>query len=571
MKILLSALHHASFRSFESVVVELAARGHHVHLAADEPETMGGQQLAERLAAAHPSVSWDFVPSLEREPWFDTARRLRAGLDYARVLAPQYAASPKLRVRAEARAPRLVRWSTAVPAIGPRATRAALTRLERLMPRSALMEDYLRRQAPDVLVLASLTYSRSQQFDQLKAARALGIPVAAAVMSWDHLSSKALLHIAPDMVLVWNDVQRREAIAMHALPPGRIVVTGAQCFDQWFARAPARSREAFCGAVGLRADRPFVLWVNSVFNPPIDPPEPALVLRWLEALRGSHPALSQLGVLIRPHPERAGDWRGVNIERFENVAVHGGNPIDAGAKDDYFDALFHSAAVVGLATSAFVEAAIVGRPVLSLTLPEYRMHQGEMVHFQYLRTVGGGLLHTAPDIETHLAQLAGALAAGGGRDQRNQRFLAEFVRPGGLDVPATPVFVDAIERLAHEGTRPDASLEQHRWLRPVVGAAAARGQRGVGRWLLLDRRGDDLEDDRAHKRQAASARVEAKLGYRQEKVRRTREQRRQAFAGGRKRLKSLLRRTRYLAAVAVYRVLTAAGLGQGGVPGAGKR
>ena len=59
-----------------------------------------------------------------------------------------------------------------------------------------VLVEYLRRHAPDVVVLTSLTYSRSQQLDVLKAARQLDIPVAAAVMSWDHLSSKALLHIA---------------------------------------------------------------------------------------------------------------------------------------------------------------------------------------------------------------------------------------------------------------------------------------------------------------------------------------------------------------------------------------
>ena len=63
--------------------------------------------------------------------------------------------------------------------------------------------------APDVVVLTSLTYSRSQQLDVLKARAALGIPVAAAIMSWDHLSSKALLHVAPDVVIVWNEVQRQ--------------------------------------------------------------------------------------------------------------------------------------------------------------------------------------------------------------------------------------------------------------------------------------------------------------------------------------------------------------------------
>ena len=77
MKVLFSALHFAYFRNFESVVRGLAERGHHVHLAAEERESLGGHQLVERLAAEYdgsrggPStalragrVTWDFVPSL---------------------------------------------------------------------------------------------------------------------------------------------------------------------------------------------------------------------------------------------------------------------------------------------------------------------------------------------------------------------------------------------------------------------------------------------------------------------------------------------------------------------------
>src|SRR4029078_7756363 len=116
-----------------------------------------------------------------------------------------------------------------VPVIGPRVTRGGLKRFERLMPTSAAMLRYLREQATDIVVLTSLTYSRSQQLDLLKAARLLRIPVAAAIMSWDHLSSKALLHVAPERVLVWNQVQQDEAVTMHGLPAERVVATGAQC------------------------------------------------------------------------------------------------------------------------------------------------------------------------------------------------------------------------------------------------------------------------------------------------------------------------------------------------------
>ena len=410
MRILFAALHLAYFRNFDSVVRELAVRGHQVHLTGDEPEAMGGQALAETLAADHPGrVTWDLLPSLEDEPWFDAARRMRVSLDYVRVLDRQY--PDKLRVRTEERTARVVRWASALPLAGAPFTLAALKRFERLMPASDAMVEYLRRHAPDVVVLTSLTYSRSQQLDLLKAARVLRIPVAAAIMSWDHLSSKALLHVVPERVLVWNQVQQDEAVRMHGLPAERVVATGAQCYDQWFTRTPERSREAFCRAMGLRSDRPFVLWVHSALSPTPEPPEPQLVTRWIDALRAHpDPRLRELGVLVRPHPERLKEWAGISLDGYDNVAFHGRNPIDRASRDDYFESLYYSSAVAGLVTSAFLEAAIVGRPVLTFTLPEYRMHQEEMIHFRYLMTVAGGLLHMAPDLETHFPQLVEAVA-----------------------------------------------------------------------------------------------------------------------------------------------------------------
>jgi hypothetical protein len=567
MKILFAALHLAHFRNFESAIVELAARGHQVHLTGDEPESLGGQPLAERLAAQHPSVTWDRLPSLEQEPWFDAARRMRTALDFVRVLVPPYPA--KLRVRNEQRAARIVRWAARIPFVGQRLTLRGLTRFERMMPTSEAMLRYLQTHSPDVVVLASLTYSRSQQVDLLKAARALRIPVSAAIMSWDHLSSKALLHLAPDQIVVWNDVQKREAVEMHGLPAERIVLTGAQCYDDWFTRTPERSREQFCGAMGLDSTRPFVLWVHSALSPTPTPPEPALVRTWIKRLRASaDPSLRALGVLVRPHPERIKEWAGVTLDGLDNVVFHGRNPIDADSKHDYFDALFYSSAVVGLVTSAFLEAAIVGRPVLTLTLPEYRLHQEEMIHFRYLMTVEGGLLHRAPDFDTHFRQLAAAVALNGARDERNRRFLTAFVRPAGLDLPATPAFADALERLHREGARPHEPIEWGAWVRPVVVRMASWSRTGIFRWLMNDMRADARDDHEEETLQSLEARRTAKAARVRAKVRRKeRRARRDALMRRGREVKSALRAARYRTAVAVYRGLARAGLWRGELPG----
>jgi hypothetical protein len=492
MKVLFSALHFAYLRNFESVVRALAARGHQVHLLADEAETFGGQALAERLAAAYPGVSWGWAPSRDAEPWFPAAQKLRYALDYVRFLDSRYQDAPKLRLRNIERTPRLVRWAALRRGDSSPVRRpliAALKWVERSLPVSRALTAFFDQHKPDVVLLASLTYSRSSNLDQLKVARAAGIPVAACVMSWDHLSSKALLHVAPDLTIVGNDVQKREAIELHGIDGHRVAVTGAQCYDQWFTRRPERTREEFCAATGLDPARPFVLYVCSAMSPVPDPVEPVFVRQWLQALRASgDPVLRDAGVLVRPHPERVKEWSGISLDGFENVAVHGANPIDAGAKADYFESLYYSAAVAGLCTSAVLEAAIVGRPVLAPVLPAYRIHQQGMAHFRYLLEVAGGLLITAPTLDEHLGQLSAALAAPAGRDERNRRFVTAFVRPAGIDVEATPIFVDRVEQLAASrvaATARPARRPALQWLVGRVAAAASAGS-GPAHWLMMD-------------------------------------------------------------------------------------
>ena len=187
----------------------------------------------------------------------------------------------------------------------------------------------------------------SPQLDHLAAAQRLGVRTVLPVASWDHLSSKSLLRTVPERVILWNEKQRAEAIDMHGVPADRIVVTGAQCYDQWFDRTPALSYQAFCDRVGLRSDRPYILYVcSSLFRGTTF--EPAFTERWIQAVRGSaDPRLKDIGILVRPHPARLDEWKQVDLTGYHNVAFWGAHPVDAEAKEDYFDSLYYSSAVVG--------------------------------------------------------------------------------------------------------------------------------------------------------------------------------------------------------------------------------
>jgi hypothetical protein len=387
--------------------------------------------------------------------------------------------------------------------------------------------------------------------DILNSARRRGLRTALAVWSWDHLTSKARLRQCPDRVMVWNDTQRNEAISLHGVPAERIVVTGAQCFDHWFGRRPSRTREQFCRDLALDPAQPLVLYVcSALFRG--SPPEAAFVGRWAEHLRRSaSPLLRHAGILVRPHPQRMYEWDGIRLP--DGVAFRGGHPIDETRRADYFDALYHAAAIVGLNTSALIEGAIVDRPVLTVLLPEFQESQTGTLHFRYLVNGPGAVLHATTDLDAHAAQLEAALA--GLLPNRNTPFVERFVRPYGVHRPATPVFVNALESLAAiPQPAPVAQGFGERAWEHVARLWYAAADRPSVRWLMREASHAEEERDRAR-------RIERKQMH----TRLRAEERRSRVMAKEERYRAKRRRQRVAQLkTAVRRVLTT-GTGGGGM------
>jgi hypothetical protein len=142
------------------------------------------------------------------------------------------------------------------------------------------------------------------------------------------------------------------------------------------------------------------------------------------------------------------------------------------ADQGLYDSLYHSAAVVGLNTSAMIEAAIVGRPVLTIATEEFAGGQQGTLHFWYLLADNGGIVTMARGFDEHIQQLATALAGGEEIRTRSRQFVQSFARPHGLDKDAAPLMVDEIERVAQIRKRPRSTPLWHYPLRWVLLASA---------------------------------------------------------------------------------------------------
>jgi hypothetical protein len=174
---------------------------------------------------------------------------------------------------------------------------------------------------------------------------------------------------------------------------------------------------------------------------------------WIRAIRASDdPLIRGLGILVRPHPKNLKQWRGEAVAADVPVwPLHDSGFYGTSGENSLFDTLFHADVIVGLNTTAMIEAAILGKPVLTpqvLDQPQVRQGTHEMYHFRYISEETGGFVRIAGTLEEHLRQLKHALTQPEAYRKNADAFVDRFVRPCGHTMPATLVLANTLELLA---------------------------------------------------------------------------------------------------------------------------
>ena len=471
MKILFVLKQRNYMTTFGGVVDALAARGHAVRLAWPDDDLTLPTELAATKSAAT-TVTVDKWPHKRSDEWATLVSTVRRGGDYLRYLEPAYAGATKLRARAFekllhsiSRGAREAQdgWSEIGRGITPEEQRrlASMVRLvEHAIPSDPRQNAFIEADRPDAVLVSPLIDLGSAQTDVIKSARHLGIPTGMVLYSWDNLSTKGGLHVAPDRMFVWNELQRKEAELLHGYPPDRTIATGAPRFDDFFRLQAATTREQFLTPLGLPPARTTLLYLGSSKFVVTDSELP-FIREWIRRIRASHDAaLRDCNIIVRPHPDVKA-WEGEgSVQPVRWPGIDGKGEVSRPFDDPhavvvrthyrraqaFFDTLHHSAAVVGLNTSASLEAAIAGRPVFTVLAGDDNADgQQSTLHFRYLLEEEGGCVTLARDVDQHLTQLAAALR-GPDRSADVRRFALSFVRPAGLDEPASCVLARAIER-----------------------------------------------------------------------------------------------------------------------------
>ena len=440
--------------------------------------------MVERLAARYPNVTVGWTPGRA------VGRVVRARAEAAPrprlPPLPRSALRETPHLRGRSRGAGAAGWSAGSrrcrccgTPVGRRALAWVLRQFEQAVPRSRELEAFYREQAPDVVLITPLVDIGSPQLDHFAArARARHAHGAAASAAGITCRASRCCAPCPDRVIgLERDAEAAKPIELHGVPADRVVVTGAQCYDQWFGRAPSRSREEFCAHVGLRSDaavRPLRLLV-------------ALPRHRERAARSSSAGSSRArqrrsaaartsASSIRPHPARLDEWQQVDLTGVSRTSRSGAPPGRSPRRRTTTSTRCTTAPRRRAQHQRVPRGGVVGKPVLTVLLPE--ISRGQPGRHASLplpaeRQRRPAAKRRAASTST-CAQLAATLADRGGGDRTRARFVDGFIRPFGLDEPrrrASPSAIEAVGAAAGAGARPAAPRAA--WIARVPAAAVA--------------------------------------------------------------------------------------------------
>ena len=433
---------------YDRVVRLLHAKGHEVRVVCpadfSEDGNKSGRALNQLLREVPGVKLQDAIHTKHYNPyWVGLLRNLR---DYAVFVRPEHPtphlAPTWIGKELSAKMLRRLKYPLIRSFIRSRAARALFARLESSIAPDKHIVQWLNEFQPQVIFASPYVFREDFEVEYTKAAQSLNIPVIAALLSWDNLTSKGTYHVKPDHLFVWNQNLVEEAVQIHDFEPWQVFVSGAAVYDPWFDLSPSTDRASFCARAGLDPAEPFVLYLCS--SKSISDRETDLI-RMLMAQLETVDEASRPALLVRPHPFKEMD------DEFENDWVKifpkgGQRPDTDEARAGYYDSLYHSAAVIGVNTTGFLEAAVLDKPCLTVVTPMTSAGQEMRAHFKHL--MDAEYIETAKDFPQLVTLIMQIVSGADPRRENRRKFVANFIRPHGLDVPASEVIGGAILAVA---------------------------------------------------------------------------------------------------------------------------
>lgn len=457
MKILFVLDNYIKYYAIDDVVRELYRRGHEIVIViGQDKESPVPDDAFQKVQTDLPNLRVD--PLIKRKVLRKVVRTLREILNYAHILNTE-----ETRPWDAAKWGRFFEpliWKIVSSVVGKKVLKnllfqKVLRMIERMIPVAPEIRGHLQDIKPDIVVAMPLISGDSREGEYIQAASAMSVPTVFSLFSWDNPSTKGTFHSKPDYYLVWNESLARELVTMHNIPREKIHITGAPRFDRLAGGGGdyILPRVEFCRKSGVDPHGKFLLYVASTFildsNHRKSVGEDQLILKIADALKKDEET-ADIQILVRPHPQNVNIISPLKNAVRDNLCIYpsvGELPDTDEKRKIFYNSIFHSVAVVGINTTAFLEASVIDRPCITI-VEDIAMATHLLPHFHHLEDAE--FLETAHQMEDLKGILRRILRGADVNAEQRRKFVSDFIRPVGSS--AVEAYANLVESFAWQNS-----------------------------------------------------------------------------------------------------------------------
>ena len=245
----------------------------------------------------------------------------------------------------------------------------------------------------------------------LREAKKRDIKTVGLINSWDKITSRCMIRLLPDKLIVHNEIIKREAIKYAEMPEKDIEVTGIPHYDI-FINSRATQRSEFCRRFGLDPEKRFLVFcplgkrygdidleildiLLDFKNKKLLPEDVEIMVRFppndtvdINSFKARGVPFYQPGIRFAVGNERRVEW---DMDEEDNQIL--------------FDTLFHCSLLICQASSLAIDASVFDKPIINFKIKSERNilppRDGNWLyglnHYQYILYSGGVQLVTTKD------------------------------------------------------------------------------------------------------------------------------------------------------------------------------
>ncbi len=252
----------------------------------------------------------------------------------------------------------------------------------RYSPKNVFMP-FIEQYKPDLIFSSDVFCEQDALL--LRSAKISGIPTLGMVRSWDNTTTKGILRIFPDRLLVNSQAIADEIVKLHSYQRYLIKVVGLPQFDKWVS-GPTLSREEFMKKLNIPTDRRIIMFTPAGANLSTVDGELCDILK--QAINaGEIPA--NLHVIISNHPAHPADLSKFtpddhftieHLGKLFGVVSYREVEMTPNDNDNLRNFIYYSDIIMYIANSMGLDALIYDKPTIIVSFDGYG-------HVPYIKSI----------------------------------------------------------------------------------------------------------------------------------------------------------------------------------------